>query len=58
MFGKTAVVWNRITLEAVVRENEVKTEFTVTEIYKKKGKVWKLLALTFSSVRDTHQIKN
>lgn len=57
MFGKTAIVWNRITLEAVVRENEVKTEFTVTEVYQKKGKVWKLLALTFSSVRDTHQIK-
>ena len=57
MFGKTAIVWNRITLEAVVRENEVKTEFTVTEVYQKKGKNWKLLALTFSSVRDTHEIK-
>ncbi len=57
MFGKTAIVWNRITLDAVVRENEVKTEFTVTEVYQKKGKEWKLLALTFSSVRDTHQIK-
>lgn len=57
MFGKTAIVWNRITLEAVVRESEVKTEFTVTEVYQKKGKEWKLLALTFSSVRDTHHIK-
>jgi Domain of unknown function (DUF4440) len=57
MFGKTAIVWSRITLEAVVRENEVKTEFTVTEVYRKKGKNWKLLALTFSSVRDSHQIK-
>ena len=57
MFGKTAIVWNRIMLEAVVRENEVKTEFTVTEVYQKKGKNWKLLALTFSSVRDTHEIK-
>lgn len=56
MFGKTAIVWNRITLEAVVRENAVTTEFTVTEIYQKKGKHWKLLALTFSSVRDTHEI--
>lgn len=56
-FGKTAIVWNRITLEAIVRENEVKTEFTVTEVYQRKGKNWKLLALTFSSVRDTHQIK-
>ncbi len=57
MFGKTAIVWNRITLEAVVRETEVKTEFAVTEVYQKKGKNWQLLALTFSSVRDTHQIK-
>jgi hypothetical protein len=56
-FGKTAIVWNRITLEAIVRGNEVVTEFTVTEIYQKQGKNWKLLDLTFSSVRDTHQIK-
>ena len=57
VFGKTAIVWNRITLEAVVRENEVSNEFTVTEVYQKEGKDWKLLDLTFSSVRDTHQIK-
>jgi phage tail tube protein FII len=57
MFGKTAIVWNRITLDAVVRENEVKTEFTVTEVYQKQGKNWKMLDLTFSSVRDIHQIK-
>lgn len=55
--GKTAVVWNRITLDAVVRGNVAVTEFTVTEVYKKQGKSWKMLALTFSSVRDTHQIK-
>lgn len=58
MFGKTAIVWNRITLEAVVRENAVTTEFTVTEVYQKKGRNWKLLDLTFSSVRDTHAIKH
>ena len=57
MFGQTVIVWNHITLDAVVRENDVKTEFTVTEVYQKQGKNWKLLALTFSSVRDTHQIK-
>ncbi|MFY9154256.1 MAG: nuclear transport factor 2 family protein [Prolixibacteraceae bacterium] len=56
IFGKTAIVWNRITLEAIVRDNEAKNEFTVTEIYQKKGKAWKLLDLTFSSVRDTHTI--
>lgn len=57
LFGKTAIVWNRITLEAIVRNTEAKTEFTVTEVYQKKGKNWILLDLTFSSVRDTHQIK-
>ena len=54
----TAVLWNRITLTAVVRGSEVVTEFTVTETYKKQGKDWKLLALTFSSVRDTHKIEH
>ena len=56
--GNTAVVWNRITLDAVVREQVAVTEFTVTEVYQKQGKEWKMLALTFSSVRDTHQIKH
>lgn len=53
-----AIVWSRITLTAVVRGNDAVTEFTVTEPYKKKGNEWKLLALTFSSVRDTHQIRH
>lgn len=57
LFGNTAIVWNRITLDAVVREQVAVTEFTVTEVYQKNGQDWKLLALTFSSVRDTHQIK-
>jgi hypothetical protein len=56
LFDHTAIVWNRITLESIVRGNEAKVEFTVTEIYQKKGKDWKLLGLTFSSVRDTHAI--
>lgn len=55
--GNTAIVWNRITLVAMVRGNEAITEFTVTEVYQKQGESWKMLALTFSSVRDTHQIK-
>ena len=58
IIGNTAIVWNRITLDAIVREQVVVTEFTVTEVYQKQGKEWKMLALTFSSVRDTHQIKN
>jgi hypothetical protein len=59
VFGEdTAVVWNRITLTAYVRGNDVTTEFTVTEFYKKEGEDWKLLDLTFSSVRDTHEIEH
>jgi hypothetical protein len=38
--------------------NEVNTEFTVTEVYQKEAEAWKLLALTFSSVRDTHQLQH
>ena len=56
--GDVAIVWSRITLTAVVRGNDAVTEFTVTEVYKKQGSDWKMLALTFSSVRDTHQIKH
>lgn len=55
--GNTAIVWNRITLTANVRGNDVVTEFTVTEVYQKEGSAWKMLALTFSSVRDTHEIQ-
>lgn len=58
IFDKTAVVWSRITLLAEVRGSDVTTAFTVTEVYKKQKKDWKLLALTFSSVRDTHVIKH
>lgn len=52
-----AIVWNRITLTAVVRGNDAVTEFTVTEVYKKEGDNWKMTAMTFSSVRDTHKIQ-
>jgi len=58
LIDDTAIVWNRITLTAEVRGSDVVTEFTVTEVYKKQKKDWKLLALTFSSVRDTHTIKH
>lgn len=58
VFGETAVLWNRITLVAVVRGNEVSNEFTVTEVYQKQQGAWILLDLTFSSVRDTHKIEN
>ena len=56
VFGDdTVVLWNRITLTAHVRGNDVSNEFTVTEFYKKEGNDWKLLDLTFSS--DTHEIE-
>lgn len=58
IFDDTAILWNRITLLAVVRGNEVTNEFTVTEIYKKQGDAWQMLNLTFSSVRDTHRIEH
>lgn len=59
IFGEdTAVLWNRITLMAHVRGNDVSNEFTVTEFYKKEDDKWKLLDLTFSSVRDTHEIEH
>jgi hypothetical protein len=58
VFGNTAILWNRITLVAHVRGNDVSTEFTVTEVYQKQGNEWKLLDLTFSSVRDTHTIEH
>lgn len=58
VIDNSAIAWSRITLTAEVRGTEVVTEFTVTEVYKKQKKEWKLLALTFSSVRDTHVIKH
>ena len=56
VFDDTVVLWNRITLVAHVRGDDVSNEFTVTEIYKKEDEEWKLLDLTFSKVRDTHEI--
>lgn len=57
VFGNAALVWSRITLHAVVRGNEVSTQFTVTETFRREATGWKLLALSFSSVRDTHTIQ-
>ena len=58
IFGNTVILWNRITLKAHVRGNDVSNEFTVTEVYQQQEKNWKLLDLTFSSVRDTHSIEH
>jgi hypothetical protein len=56
--NNTYIVWNRITLLANVRGEDVTTQFTVTEIYQKQGKHLQLLDLTFSSVRDTHTLEH
>lgn len=46
----TVILWNRITLLAVVGENEVTTPFMVTEVYVKQNDEWKLADLTFSKL--------
>lgn len=45
-----AIVWNRITLLAVVGGNEVTNPFMVTEVYVKENNKWKLADLTFSKL--------
>lgn len=57
VIGDNVIVWSRITLTADVRGNDAVNEFTVTEVYKKLNNDWQLLAMTFSSVRDTHVIE-
>lgn len=53
-----AVLWNRITLLAVVRGNEVTHPFTVTEVHKRQEHGWTMLAMTFSSVRSEHRLEH
>lgn len=50
IFGNTAIVWNEITLLAVVGTNEVSNRFIVTEVYQKNENNWKLTNLTFSKL--------
>lgn len=47
---KTAILWNRITLLAVVGNNEVTNPFMVTEVYVKENDNWQLADLTFSKL--------
>lgn len=44
----TVILWNQITLLAVVGNNEVTNPFMVTEVYVKENNNWKLADLTFS----------
>lgn len=57
VIGDTAVLWNRITLLAMVRGTEVSNPFTVTEVYQRHDDDWQMLAMSFSSVRDGHRIE-
>ena len=46
--GTTAIVLNRIRLDAVVGGNEVTNPFMVTEVYVKQSGKWKLGSLSFT----------
>lgn len=46
--GNTAIVLNRIRLDAVVGGNEVSNPFVVTEVYVKQNGRWKLASLSFT----------
>lgn len=46
--GTTAIVLNRIRLDAVVGGNEVTNPFVVTEVYVQQGGTWKLGSLSFT----------
>lgn len=48
IIDNTAIVLNRITLLAVVGNNEVTNPFMVTEVYVKLNGTWKLGSLSFS----------
>ncbi|MCR9228914.1 nuclear transport factor 2 family protein [Flagellimonas oceanensis] len=48
----TVILWNQITLLAVVGSNEVTNPFMVTEVYVKENGNWKLADLTFSKTMD------
>jgi len=50
IIDETAILWNRITLLAVVGDNEVTNPFMVAEVYIKQGDSWKLADLTFSKL--------
>jgi len=48
IIGTTDILLKRITLLAVVGENEVTNLFEVTEVYVKEGNSWKLGSLSFT----------
>ena len=48
VIGTTAILLNRIRLEAVVGGNEVTNPFVVTEVYVQQDGTWKLGSLSFT----------
>lgn len=46
--GSTAILLNRIRLDAVVGGNEVTNPFMVTEVYVQQNGTWKLASLSFT----------
>lgn len=48
LFENTGIIWNRITLLAVVGGNEVANPFMVTEVYVRQDGAWKLGSMSFS----------
>ena len=48
IIGTTAIVLNRIVLDAVVGGNNVTNPFEVTEVYVQQGCAWKLASLSFT----------
>ncbi|HJR65850.1 MAG TPA: nuclear transport factor 2 family protein [Gemmatimonadaceae bacterium] len=48
IIGPTAIVLNRIRLDAVVRGEEVTNPFVVTEVYIQQNGAWKLGSLSFT----------
>ena len=48
VIGTTAIVLNRIRLDAVVGGNEVTNPFVVTEVYVQQNGAWKLGSLSFT----------
>jgi hypothetical protein len=48
VLGSTAIVLNRIRLDAIVGGNAVTNPFMVTEVYVRQGSGWQLAALSFT----------
>jgi len=48
VIGPTAILLNRIQLDAVVRGSEVTNPFVVTEVYVQQNGAWKLGSLSFT----------